>query len=82
LNNISPLTIDEFTSIINRFKLAHDDLVITNLEKLDCAVKEKESWVTGIYDVRATTGKESFGLTGSWKVSFEKDDELGYWYIH
>ena len=82
LNNISPLTIEEFTIIINRFKLAHDDLVITNLEKLDCTVKEKESWVTGIYDVRATAGKECFSLTGSWKVGFEKDDEMGYWYIH
>ena len=82
LNNISELTIDDFTAIINRFKLAHDDLVIVNLEKLDCTVIEKESWVTGIYHVRATAGKECFSLTGSWKVGLEKDEDLGYWYIN
>jgi len=82
LNNQTPLDIDEFTTIINRFKLAHDDLIINNIEKLDCSVSESESWVTGIYNVTAISGKESFYLTGSWKVGFEKDADLGYWYIN
>lgn len=82
LNTYSSLSIDEFARIVNRFKDAYDHLEIDQLQETVCVVNEKESWVTGIYSVTATAGKESYPLSGKWKVVYEKDDHLEYWYIN
>lgn len=82
LNNYPSLSIDEFSKIVNRFKDAYDYLEIDKIQESVCIVHEKESWVTGVYCVIATIGKEVYPLTGKWKVEYEKDDHLDYWYIH
>ena len=82
LNNYYSLSIDEFSKIVNRFKEAYDHLAIDLLQETVCVVNEKESWVTGVYGVTATVGKEFYPLTGKWKVIYEKDDHLEYWYIN
>ena len=82
LNNYPLLSIDEFTKIVNRFKEAYDNLEIDQIQESVCIVQEKESWVTGIYTVIATSGKEVYPLSGKWKVVYEKNDHLEYWYIN
>lgn len=81
LNQHFPLTIDQFKSIVNQFKLAYDNLEITEITMPLCVVTEKDSWVTGSYLVTATVSEEILMLMGQWKVIFELDEELGYWYI-
>jgi hypothetical protein len=82
LNNYPLLSIDEFTKIVNRFKDAYDNLEIDQIQESVCIVQEKESWVTGVYSITATSGKEVYPLSGKWKVVYEKDDHLEYWYIN
>jgi hypothetical protein len=82
LNHHTSLSEEELKIIVNMFKLAYDDLKITELVEIGCIVLEKESQVNGTYSVVAHLGKETCTLTGKWKVSFERDDEIGYWYIN
>lgn len=82
LNSHSAISIDQFVKITNRFKEAYDKLELGELIDTICIVNEKESWVTGTYTVIASLDNESYTLTGKWKVVFEKDDYLGYWYIN
>lgn len=81
LNQHFPLTIDQFKNIVNQYKLAYNDLEINKIADPFCIVNAKESWVTGTYLVTATVAKEKITLSGQWKVIFELDEELGYWYI-
>ena len=81
LNQHFPLTIDQFKEIVNQFKLAYNDLEINEIADPFCIVNDKDSWVTGTYLVTATVAKETINLSGQWKVIFELDEELGYWYI-
>lgn len=82
LNQHTSLSEEELKTLVNRFKLAYDDLEIKELNETECIVEEKESWVKGTYDVVACSGKETYALAGNWKVVFEKDDEWDYWYIN
>lgn len=81
LNEHYPLTQDEFMTIVNRFKQAYDSLEINEISSTECIVNETESRVKGNYSVTAVSGEETYSLSGSWKVSFEKEEDLGYWYI-
>lgn len=81
LNDHFPLSIDEFRDTVNRFKMAYDDLEITELSGINCSVNDKLSAVTGTYSVFASVGSNSHTLSGDWKVVLEQDEELGYWYI-
>ena len=82
LNEHASLTEEECKKIVNRFKLAYDDLEINEISVLECIVNETESLVTGTYNVSAASGSEAYQLSGNWKVVFEKDEEAGYWYIN
>ena len=81
LNQHYPLAIDQFKNIVNQFKLAYDDLEVNEIAGPHCVVNEKDCLVTGTYLVTATVAKETVILSGGWKVIFELDEELGYWYI-
>ena len=81
LNQHFPLTIDQFKNIVNQFKLAYDELEINEIAGPHCVVNEKDSLVSGTYKITATVAKETITLSGQWKVLFEWDEELGYWYI-
>ncbi len=82
LNEHHSLSLDEFTTIVNRFKLAYDNLEINEINASACVVNEKESCVKGRYCITATAGSETYPISGNWKVVFEKDEDLGYWYIN
>ena len=81
LNNNIGLSMAEFIRIINRFKEAHDFLDMVEIKETVCVINENESWVTGNYTMQATVKKEVFPLSGNWKVDFEKEEYLDYWYI-
>ena len=81
LNQHYPLETDQFRDLVNRFKLAYDNLEIKEIADPSCVVNEKDSWVSGTYLVQATVTREIISLTGKWKVICEKDKEFGYWYI-
>lgn len=80
LNQHSSLSIEEFKILVNMFKQAYDDLEIKKIIESECVVAEKESWVSGTYEVLALFGGDSCTMSGNWKVIFEKDD-LDYWNI-
>lgn len=80
LNQHSSLSEEELKIIVNMFKQAYDELEIKAITETECVVAEKESWVSGTYEVLALFGGDSCTLSGNWKVIFEKDD-LGYWNI-
>ncbi len=82
LNQHVSLSEEELKIIVNMFKLAYDDLEIKEIIETESIVDENISWVTGTYNVVALSGKDACTLAGNWKVGFEKDDELGYWYIN
>ena len=82
LNDHFPLSIDEFRDIVNRFKMAYDDLEITELSGINCSVNDKLSTITGTYSVVACVGSNNHTLSGDWKVVLELDEEFGYWYIN
>jgi len=82
LNEHNGLTIEELKKIVNRFKIAYDNLAINEINAIECIVNEKESWVKGNYSITATCSNETYPLSGGWKATFEKDEEFGYWYIN
>ena len=82
LNLHYPLTIEQFKNLVNQFKEAYDNLEIIEIAETICMVNDKESWVTGTFQVNATLAGTLVPLSGKWKVFFELDEELGYWYIN
>jgi len=82
LNDHFPLTIEQFSRLTDNFKNAYDAITINEIKCLETAVNENDSFVRGSYKIAAMREKEVYQLTGNWKVVFEKDEELGYWYIN
>jgi hypothetical protein len=82
LNEHHGLMIEELKNMVNRFKMAYDNLEINDIKAIKCIVNEKESWVEGNYSISATSGNNAYPLSGDWKVVFEKDEEFDYWYIN
>lgn len=82
LNDHFPLTIEEFSKLANNFKNAYDDIEIDEIKSFETVVNEKDSFVKGYYKMAATADKEVYQLSGNWRVVFERDEELGYWYIN
>lgn len=81
LNEHYPLTVEEFKTKINHFKMAYDELEIREIAVLECIVDQNQSWVSGIYAVTAVSGKETHELAGDWKVVFETNAKFGGWDI-
>lgn len=81
LNNHISLTDEALKIIVNRYKETFDDIEIVELEATNCMVDKNQSRVDGIYKVVATSANETIHLSGNWYVDFEKDADLGYWYI-
>lgn len=81
-NDHFPLTMEQFCRLADNFKNSYDDIEINEIKSSETVVNEKDSFVTGSYEIAATNGKEVCQLAGNWKVVFEKDDEWGYWYIN
>ncbi len=82
LNNHHSLTEAELKTIVNNFKAAYDNIEILQLRDTACIVHENISTVAGIYEVAAKTATETIQLSGNWQVTFERDEDLGYWYIN
>jgi hypothetical protein len=81
LNQHYPLTIEELKKIINQYKDAYDSIEVVEILAKNCEVNEGDSVVNGSYSLEAFTGIEKHLLSGKWKVTFRRNDELGYWYI-
>ena len=82
LNNHHPITQEKLKEIVNQFKAAYESLEISQLTDTECIVDQDISTVTGMYELTATTAIETIQLSGNWRVSFERDEDLGYWYIN
>ncbi|MEI9913003.1 MAG: hypothetical protein WDO71_27180 [Bacteroidota bacterium] len=81
LNDRFLLSVDKLRNIVNTFKMAYDDLEITELSASNCSVNDKSSTVTGTYSLTAISNLNKHPLSGDWKVILELDEEFGYWYI-
>ena len=82
LNSHDQITEEELKIIVNRFKDAYDNLEIIEIKETSCIVEENKSRVDGIYNVAATSSSETTCISGNWQVDFERDEDLGYWYIY
>lgn len=82
LNDHFPLTIEHLRKLANNFKNSYDDIKIDEMENFEIVVNNKDSFAIGSYKIAVTCDKEVYQLTGNWKVVFEKDEELGHWYIN
>jgi hypothetical protein len=82
LNNHDQITEEELKNFVNRFKDTYDNLEIIELKETSCIVEGNKSRVDGIYNIAATSSTETVCLSGNWKVDFERDEDLGYWYIY
>jgi len=81
LNNHHSIAEAELKTIVNNFKAAYDNIEILQLKDTACIVDKNMSTVTGVYEVAATIANEAIQLSGTWQVTFERDEDLGYWYI-
>ncbi len=81
LNEHFPIAIDQFKAIADNYKSAYDNIEIEAIVVTNCLVEEQISSVEGTYNIKAYIGNDALQLSGNWKVSFEKDDKFGYWYI-
>jgi hypothetical protein len=81
LNDHYPLQQEEFKNLIDRYKLAYDNLVVDEINDTRCTITENNAEVSGSYHMTATSGKEVFRLGGNWKVELVEDSGSGYWYI-
>lgn len=81
LNEHFLITINQFKTIADNYKSAYDNIEIEAIVVTNCLVEEQICSVDGTYNIKAYMGDYALGLSGSWKVSFEKDDQFGYWYI-
>jgi hypothetical protein len=81
LNKHTALPIDEFKDIVNRFKMAYDEIEINEIAESKCVVDDELSTVTGAYSINVSIGTEKQSLSGTWEVLLHFDKELGYWYV-
>lgn len=81
LNQHSSLTQEDLKTIVNRYKAAYDDIKVMEIKETNCTVDGDTSNVSGSYIVKATTGNHTISLSGNWLVNFERDTDLGYWFI-
>ena len=82
LNNHHTLTIEEFKSIVNNSKSVFSEIKIEDISSKECKIENSDCCVEGIYTIRAIEAGAKILLSGNWKVFFELDDQLGYWYIY
>jgi hypothetical protein len=80
LNDHTNLALEEFKALVNRFKSFYEELEIVSLDNVQCTISGKESHITGHYSLKATLGKESLTLQGSWEV-FIDSAENDYWQV-
>ena len=81
MNGHFPVTIDQFRAIVDQYKATYDNIEIEAIAVTNCLVEEQICNVDGTYNVKTSIGNDALQLTGNWKVNFEKDEEIGYWYI-
>lgn len=81
LNQHSLLTQEDLKTIVNRYKATYDDIEVMEIKETDCTVDGDISNVSGSYIIKVTTGRHTISLSGNWMVKFERDTDLGYWFI-
>ena len=72
----------ELKAIINRFKLAYDDITLEGLDGVECIVQDIHCEVKGTYAVKMVLNNVVDRLAGSWHIFLDKDEGTGYWSIH
>lgn len=80
-NQHYPLTSEQFKQIVNRFKLAYDNIELNDIQVSACVADEKESQVTGTYTATALLAGEAMTFSGQWMVLFEPCAYGQYWDI-
>lgn len=81
LNELYPLTLEEFQTVVNRFKNVYDDLNLKEITNVHCAINDNDCQVSGDYLLAVNTGIENRELTGKWEVVLKFMQDYGFWYI-
>ena len=82
LNDRTNLSENEFSELINRFKSFYEKLEIEECEITSCSVNDTESLVVGNYRAYGIAGSEKPEFRGKWKIKFDYQPNVGYWYIY
>ncbi|MEP7317692.1 MAG: hypothetical protein ABI921_03095 [Panacibacter sp.] len=81
LNNHENLTPESYTTIINQFKNAFDDIELYSVEAESYTVEETVCTVKGNYVAQGIIDHDKVEWKDTWTVVFNFDDDLGYWQI-
>jgi hypothetical protein len=81
LNEHTNLTREELRSVVNHFKVLHDDIEMKELQSTECIINDATCIVKGIYTAVGKTKAAERIYSGDWKVSFEKDEVIDCWFI-
>lgn len=82
LNEHKNLSFSEFNILVERFKLAFDEIRINALDHTNCIINEDDSIVEGEFEIVGTSNREELTFTGKWKVMFGSDESTDFWQIN
>ncbi len=81
LNQHNQLDEEDFKRLVNLFKTAYDNITDVEINGSGCSFDDDVCTVSGTYSFTAVHQNNNNKLSGNWTVQFEKDTDLGYWYI-
>lgn len=82
LNEHKNLSFSEFNILVDRFKLAFDDITINTLDPSTCTILEHDSIVEGYFEIVGVCDQEEITLSGKWKVILGSDEATPFWQIN
>lgn len=81
LNQHTGLSLQAYLQRANAFKDYFEQIVLREIEDLECRVRDRESMVKGRYAIEGICGSDLLPLRGNWSVVLEPDAERYYWYV-
>lgn len=82
LNEHKNLSFSEFNILVDRFKLAFDDIWINTLDPSTCTILEDDSVVEGSFEIVGVCNQEEITFSGKWKVIIGCDEASPFWQIN
>lgn len=82
LNEHTHLSFAEFNILVERFKLAFDEIRINTLDSTNCIIMEDDCTVEGAFEIVCVSDHEEMVFAGKWKVMFGSDESTDFWQIN
>ena len=72
----------EFNNVVENLKNHYEEITLGHTKATGCTINEMHCAVHGYYEAAITIGGKSRLKKGHWSVSFQLDQESGYWDIN